>query len=134
MTAAEVTRLERVERPLSVTLFETLSVAVLAFEMMFASGFSWEDLIWVPLMLWIILSVTRGKSSTGRWIFSALHVCGFLLMIYLLSRGLLRHSGITWPALVVTLASVPQLILLWSPTTSKWLASRRRSSPPKAHV
>ena len=112
------------ERPHSVAAFETLSVAYLAFELVFVPGFTWHDLVWVPLALWIVLSVTRRKSRVARWIFTALCGSGFAIMVYIFVAGLAELSQVDWAGWVLSAAAIAQLALLWSQGTSRWIASR----------
>ena len=84
------------ERPHSVATFETLSIIFLAFELAFVSGFTWGDLVWVPLTLWVVLSITRRKSSVARWIFTALCGFGFATMAYLFAAAPADVSKMEW--------------------------------------
>lgn len=111
------------DRPWVVDWFETLSIVVLGFEVAFL-GVTWDDLFWVPLMLWIILAVTRRKSSVARWIFSAIYGAGFVIIVWLAAAGMLRLAEMEWTGWVLSVASVVQVTLLWSPATTEWLALR----------
>jgi hypothetical protein len=117
------------DRPLVVDWFETLSIVVLGFEVAFL-GVTWDDLFWVPLLLWNILSVTRRRSSVARWIFSAIYGAGFVIMVWLAAAGMIRLADMEWTGWMLSVASIVQLILLWSSATSEWLASSRRSATP----
>lgn len=111
------------ERPKIVEYFELGSVALLAIELLVGSGLAWDDVIWVPLMLWLILSITRRKSSLARWILSAVFGLGASLLILLFVRGVVPLAVLTWPAWLLLLASIAQFAILWSPVMSRWLAS-----------
>lgn len=112
------------ERPQSVAVFEVLSVAALAFELILVSGFTWDDAISIPIMLWIILSVTRRKSSLARWLFSAFYAFGFIVMAYLFTTGTLEMQSVRWTVWLLTMLALIQLVLLWAPSTSRWIALR----------
>ncbi len=112
------------ERPQTVVWFELLSFPVLAGDAIFDPGLTWIDLIWVALMLWIIGSITRGRSGTARWIFTVFAALGFFFFGLALLTGMTGLSDISPAALLLTFAAVVQLWLLWSPATSRWIASR----------
>jgi hypothetical protein len=88
----------------------------------------WDALIFVPLTLWVILSVSRGRSSVARWIFTAFYALGFILAAYGFAAKMARVEDITAAAWGLTIASVAQLWLLWSSDTSRWLASSKRGA------
>lgn len=115
------------DRPWVVDWFETLSIVVLGFEVAFL-GVTFDVLFWVPLILWTILSVTRRKSSIARWIFSAIYGAGFVIIVWLAAAGMLRLADMEWTGWVLSVASIVQLTLLWSPATSEWLALSRPSA------
>ena len=113
------------KRPRSVAAFETLSIICLVLELVFGPGFTWDDLIWAPLMLWIVLSVTRRKSSVARWIFTLLYGLGVALLASIIAVGMVGPSDLKWTGWGLTLVGVVQLAMLWSQGTSRWIASRR---------
>ncbi len=90
----------------------------------FDPGVTWVDVIWVALMLWIIGSITRGRSGTARWIFTVFAALGLFFFALALLKGMTGLSDISPAALPLTFAVVVQLWLLWSPATSRWIASR----------
>ena len=93
------------------------------------SGFTWGDLVWVPLMLWVVLSITRRKSIVARWIFTVLYGFGFAIMAYaFFAASLAELSKMEWRIWVLTAAAVAQLALLWSRGTSQWIASNLRTN------
>jgi hypothetical protein len=115
------------DRPQVVQWFEILSVFVVAFDVAFVH-LSWLDLLWDPLILWAVLSVTRRKSNLARWLFSAFYGAGFLIIITLFAIGQMRLWDFEWTGWVLSVANVVQIALLWSPATSKWVASKGRNA------
>jgi hypothetical protein len=102
-------------------MFELLSVALLAFGIVLEPGFSWGDVVGVALMLWMVLSITRRRSSSARRLFTSLFALGLLLMAYLMAQRMIHPSRLTGTMGLVGLANLLQLALLWSRPTSSWL-------------
>ena len=117
--------LKPADRPQTVAWFETLSILVLVADLIFGSGLAWDALRWVPLMLWIIFSISRRQGSIARWIFTGFYAFGFIAGAYGLTTGMIELADVTPAAWALTFASILQLWLLWSPDTSRWIASRR---------
>jgi hypothetical protein len=112
-------------RPWTVEWFEILSILVVGFDVAFVH-LSWFDLLWDPLILWAVLSVTRRQSNVARWTFSGFYLAGFLIMLSLGVFGTLRLTDLEWTAWVLSVANIMQIVLLWSPATSEWIGSRGR--------
>lgn len=117
------------QRPNSVAAFETLSLLSLAIDLILVSGFTWADLLWIPLMLWAVLSITRRRSSVARWVFTALYGLGFVIVAYLLATGLAKLSEVEWTGWLLSGLAIAQLALLWARTTSDWVSPRGIQSP-----
>jgi uncharacterized membrane protein len=113
------------DRPRTVFAFETVSILTIAADLVLASGFSWVDLVWTPLMLWLILSITRRRSRNGRWLFSALYALGLVLLAFFINQGVIQLGSFTWAAWLLMVAGLLQLVLLWSAPTSRWLEPRK---------
>ncbi len=118
------------QRPLTVRAFEALSIATLAFELVLVSGVDWSDLVWLPLMLVLIMSVTRSGSATARWIFSVLCALQLAMAFYLFARGSMPPLDVASAAWIMAGAAMLQLALLWSPAMSHWIASKREPDLP----
>jgi hypothetical protein len=123
-------------RPRVVGRFETLSILMLAADLMFASGVDWSDLFWMPMMLWIILSITRRGSRLARWIFTAMYALGACLIAYFVISGLLPLRSMSLAGWVMTIGGMAELGLLWSPAMSQWITfkSSERSALATATV
>ena len=117
--------LKPADRPQTVTWFEWLSILVVIAGLNFGEWLRWDALIWVPLSLWIILSISRRGSSIARWIFTALYAIGFLVGAYGLATNIIALADFTPASWVLNAASVAQLWLVWSADTSRWLASTK---------
>lgn len=110
-------------RPQTVTWFEWLSTLVVIAELIsFGSG--WLDLAWALLILWIIISISRRRSSIARWIFTAIYVLGYFKGAYDLAADNFGLADIASEEWALAVATIVQLWLVWSPGTSRWLASR----------
>lgn len=112
------------DRPQTVTWFEWLGIFVIIAEVI-DTGFHWFALIWAPLMLWIIISISRRRSSGARLIFTSLYALGFIWDIYrlVMHQSELANGPVDWGLAAATML---QLLLVWSPATSRWLASRQQ--------
>ena len=119
-------------RPQTVATFEVLSVIVLALELILVSGFTWDDAISLPIMLWMIFSVTRQRSGLARWLFSAIYAFGFFVSAYLFADGTLEVQSVRWTIWLFLMLGIIQLSLLWAPATSQWIASRAKRADAKA--
>ena len=119
------------KRPWTVRAFESLALILLAADLILSEGFSIGDLVWIPLYLWMILSITRKKSALARTIFTLLFVVGWVLAVIIFSS----HSGKVpafsflegLVAVALGAATAFHLWLLWSAPTSGWLATRHEA-------
>jgi hypothetical protein len=115
--------------PRPVIAFELLSVAMLAAEVItgagIASGSAFSDLFSLLFMLALVLAITRGRSRLARWAFTLLYALGFVFMILLFWKGLLRPGSVTLIAWLLSGAATVQLALLWSGATTAWLRRQR---------
>ena len=111
--------------------FETIAIVLLGAELVISEGLSLSDLLWVPLSLWIILSITRKRSQLARTIFTALFGLGYILLL----AALLAASGEElaevktndWLlVLAFSLLAAFKFWLLWCSSTSRWLATRQK--------
>ena len=118
------------QRPLTVRAFEMLGIAILALDLVLVYGVDWSDMIWVPFMLFLILSVTRNGKAVARWVFSALYALGLMLTLYLFARGLMPPLDAMSTGWIMTGASLVQFALLWSPPMSRWIDSKREPELP----
>jgi len=121
------------ERPWTVKAFETIALILVIADLVVSKGFSFDDLIWIPLYLWMILSITRKKSALARSIFTALCLPGLLVALVILLRdsGNLPTIGVVdgMIAVALGLAAAFHLWLIWSTPTSRWLATRHQFEP-----
>jgi len=117
-------------RPESIVRFECLALLTVAGSVIGRDRQGFEidllgDLLLPALMLWLIVRIVRGRSASARVVYTALWV---LLPLLLLSV----YAGITGDLITVggrldtllTLASIAQLIMLWTPSSSAWLNDR----------
>lgn len=111
-------------RPPVVTVFEALSVALLVADLLLSPGFELADLLWVGLVLWLVLLVSRRRSRIARWIFTALTAAGVALLVYFASSRTVNFGTVGWSGWALTAAALVQMALLWSPPMSRWIASR----------
>lgn len=127
-------------RPPTVVWLEGLSILLLIAEVITSVEGESRDWLWIvvaPLLLWIILSITRGRSKVARWIYTALTGYSLLALLYWLIADLrdagasnlgdfpFREWAVTFPWLVFWLV---ELWLLWSPATSRWIAGQSAES------
>jgi hypothetical protein len=126
------------DRPRTIAWFEWLSILSLAAEVAYIDE-HWALVLPAGLLfLWIIFSISRGRSRVARLIWTGLTLLSFA-------------SGIIWPnayspvdrtagGIELTLgwgsllAEIVSLGLLWSVPTSKWLRSRSAPAPNVAHT
>lgn len=119
------------KRPWTVTVFESWAIVLLAADLVLTEGFSFEELIWIPLYLWMILSISRKKSALARTIFTALCAAGWIVMIGILSGQFGQVPPFNLIEILVAVADSAAtaflLWLLWSAPTSAWLATRHHN-------
>ncbi len=125
-------------QPWTVKAFESLALILLAADLILSEGFSIDDLVWIPLYLWMILSITRKKSALARTIFTTLFVVGWIVAIIIFSDHLGRVAAFSivekMVAVALGAATAFHLWLLWSAPTSGWLATRHQAEPePFSH-
>ena len=97
------------QRPLTVRAFELLGIVMVVLELILVSGVDWSDILWVPFMLFLILSVTRNGSGTARWVFSVLYALGFMFTLYLFARGTRPPPDVAPIAWIMNGAALVQL-------------------------
>ena len=114
-----------ITRPKIVGSFETLSIVLLMADVGFTSTVSWTDLLVVPPILWVILSVSRRGSRRARWVLTAFYAVGMGVTAYLAASRLLPIETMNVVGWAVNLGTVAQFILLWSPPMSEWIKANR---------
>ncbi|MFM5893937.1 MAG: hypothetical protein ACKOQM_05825 [Novosphingobium sp.] len=124
--------------PSSVTAVETVSILMLAVSVVFGGVRFDGDLIGRMLSLgfalWLVLKVTRRRSSRARLVLTVLAGLGFIMEFMVLiipglwaqAIGEIEQSPKTamLGAIVGSGFTVVQLFLLWHPATTRWIEGR----------
>ncbi|ANY20004.1 hypothetical protein A6F68_01488 [Tsuneonella dongtanensis] len=115
--------------PRNVQLFESISIVVLAWDLIIDSGMTLDDLIWVPLYLWLVLSISRKRSSTARLILTGMFVASLIFVAGILtiapSEAFSQITARHWTlGLIGWFLGGLQLWLAWSRPTTEWLLGR----------
>ncbi|HEV2079237.1 MAG TPA: hypothetical protein VGR19_04995 [Allosphingosinicella sp.] len=123
------------QRPQKVVWFEVISILLLiadAFDSVGGRAPTWFVMLFVLLMLWLILSISRRRSNVARWIFTVFLAAFILLLIYDLAThrmesGVFNLAEIRVVDWLLGLGTMLQLWLLSSADTRRWIASKRRA-------
>jgi hypothetical protein len=110
-------------RPLSVTIFEAMGITTLIVDMALYSDRDWLNFAVSGLILLLILSISRLRSRLARWVYTALNLIMVPVLIYAAAQ--FRLPDWTLSNWIFALAGFVEIILLWLPSTSKWLGEMR---------
>ncbi len=113
---------ERESIPLTARLFELSNIVSILAGMILWEAESWTDSLWVPLEIGLVLLITRGRRSWARWLFTVMTVVAIAALTGAIFMIPDEVSELDLAFYIVVFAL--QLVLLWSRSMSRWIASR----------
>lgn len=114
-------------RPVVVAWLEWIGLGVLAAAFLVDRADAFSAVIHI-VQLWILISVTRGRSRVAQWVLTVSLGLGFALGAWGLAAGAIEFADVTIIAWAFSVADIVLLWLLWSRGMSRWIASRRKSA------
>ena len=129
--------------PSTVSALETISILMIAGSVVFngikIDGDLISSLLSLALILWLVLKVTRRRSSRARVALTVMAALGLgaamLALVYygswtqVFKETSINPTASLLGAIVGLVLTVAQLILLWHPMTTEWVQGRSSKSP-----
>ena len=129
--------------PSTVSALETISILMIAGSVIFngikIDGDLISSLLSLALILWLVLKVTRRRSSRARVALTVMAALGLgaamLALVYygswtqVFKETSINPTASLLGAIVGFVLTVAQLILLWHPMTTEWIQGRSSKSP-----
>ena len=129
--------------PSTVSALETISILMIAGSVVFngikIDGDLISSLLSLALILWLVLKVTRRRSSRARVALTVMAALGLgaamLALVYygswtqVFKETSINPTASLLGAIVGFVLTVAQLILLWHPMTTEWIQGRSSKSP-----
>lgn len=129
--------------PSTVSALETISILMIAGSVIFngikIDGDLISSLLSLALILWLVLKVTRRRSSRARVALTVMAALGLgaamLALVYygswtqVFKETSINPTASLLGAIVGLVLTVAQLILLWHPMTTEWVQGRSSKSP-----